>query len=67
MDVMLENYLRRMESNQVQIIKLLEGISAELCFQREHRQIKDETHTKDISNVKKKDMIFVPVRHLDAD
>jgi hypothetical protein len=34
MDVMLENYLRRMERNQEETIKLLKGISAELCLQR---------------------------------
>lgn len=34
MDVMLENYLRRMEANQEKIIKLLEGIGAELVLQR---------------------------------
>ena len=32
---MLENYLRRMETNQEKTIKLLEGIGAELCLQRE--------------------------------
>ena len=46
MDVMLENYLRRMETNQEKTIKLLKGISDELCLQRNIRRSKYDDEEK---------------------